>query len=229
MKPAGNHDLPRFLPLIAAAALLLTACVQEPKDLTKEPSYFPPLGLGGMAADLEARNVRLSANATAAVQADPAVTPVAAAPVVAPSGSIAVAAQAFRDVCVASLPTMAGVKSRLDQVSRRDFGVGTNDIGSQLTVTGKKSDFIYMTVQTKGGSSNANLCSLSMRKTDPSAMIRTLLGTITSAGYQLTPTASKGQLQRWRINGAAPGTIVSVGGKRNFLGQQVTGLSIIWP
>ncbi|MEP4247548.1 hypothetical protein [Tateyamaria sp.] len=232
----------RRIAFVLTVAVAVAACSNTRPDIPTTNEHFPPLGLASTARWLDEREANTSRTPTArevptsqirdvASGGRPvAPTPVASVPSrAAPNGTIALAAQAFADTCVASLPDMSGVESRLTQVSQRDFGVAPGKIGSDILLTGQRPGNIALTTARNAGRSGVNQCSMSVRREDPRVVSQTLVNTITDAGFALRPVTPEGNAQQaWAIVGAPTGTVLKTGGKRNALGQQVTGVWITW-
>lgn len=228
-----------FLLTVTAA---VAACSNNRPDIPTTNEHFPPLGLASSARWLDEREAKTSHTPAArdiptsqireVVSGGRPVAPIPAASVPArgtPSGTVALAAQAFADTCVASLPDMRGVEDRLTQVSQRDFGVAPGNIGSAILATGQRPGNIYLTTARNAGRAGINECSMSIRREDPGVVAQTLVNTVTDAGFTLRPVTPNGNAQQaWAIDGAPAGTELKTGGKRNVLGQQVTGVWITW-
>ncbi|WP_147107897.1 hypothetical protein [Tateyamaria sp. syn59] len=221
----------------------LAACSSERRPDIPVQDNFPPVGLAASAVWLEERQVPVAQRPRAAdiptsqirTTVDgraPAATPVAQTANVPqrarPTTTIALAAQAFGDACVASLPSMSGVLERLRQVSRRDFGVAPSDFGSNFLVTGQRPGSIQLEAAVGVGRAGINQCLISVRKEDPTATATALVATVTGAGYSLREVAAQNADQTWAIAGAPAGTELKINTRRNFLGQQLTGAWITW-
>lgn len=231
----------RRLACVLTVTAAVAACSNSRPDIAPNSEHFPPLGLASSARWLDAREANTSRTPAArdiptsqireVVSGRRSVAPTAASvPARAtPSGTVALAAQAFADTCVASLPDMNGVESRLTQVSQRDFGVAPSKIGSTILATGQRPGNIYLTTARNAGRAGINQCSMSVRREDPALVSQTLVNTVTDAGFSLRPVTPDGNAhQAWAIEGAPSGTVLKTGGKRNALGQQVTGVWITW-
>lgn len=232
------------LTLIAAVAACTTT--RRP-DIPSSGADLPPIGLAASARWLEAREAAVPRPVAArdiptsqirdvvsggrpVVAASPVAAPVqASVPARAtPSGTVALAAQAFADTCVASLPDMSGVADRLAQVSQRDFGVAPDQAARNYYITGQPRGDIFMNVSLGAGRSKIYQCSSSVRRQDPAAVAQALVDTVTNAGFSLTPVAADNAAQAWAISGAQRGTVLKTGSRRNALGQEVTGVWITW-
>ncbi|WP_299138114.1 hypothetical protein [uncultured Tateyamaria sp.] len=227
----------RFLLLLPFA---LAACA-DPAIQDDHAMTLPPIGLAATAVWLDEREANTprptrasdipTSQIRATVNGGVAATPVAQ-PVpnrAAPSGNIALATQAFADVCVASLPTMAGIKDRFDQVSLRDFGVRPSRAASNYYITGQRRGDIYMNLSLGAGRSNIQQCAISVRRQDAATVAQTLVDTVTNAGYALSPVAASGTAQQaWAISGAPAGTQLKTSTRINALGQELTGVWITW-
>ena len=218
----------------------LGACADNRHTIAPATVEMPPIGLAAQAVWLEERGgaaprvTRAADIPTSQIRSTISgarTPPPVAQPVpdrAAPSGTIALAAQAFADACVASLPNMAGVAQRLEAVSLRDFGVSPDEAGRGYFLTGQQPGNIFMTVALGVGRHNVKQCSISVRRQDPAVTAQTLVNTVTNAGYSLTPVAAGNAAQAWAISGAPAGTTLKTTSRRNALGQQLTGVWITW-
>lgn len=226
--------------LAVGMVAVLAACADNRHTITPATIDLPPVGLGAQAVWLEERGgvaPRITRAADiptsqirSTVSGARAATPVAqAAPArPTPTSTVALAAQAFADACVASLPNMAGVEQRLAAVSRRDFGVSPDEAARGYFLTGQQPGNIFMTVALGVGRQNVKQCSISVRREDPATVAQTLVNTVTDAGFALTPVSDPKVQQAWAISGAPAGTILKTTSRRNALGQQLTGVWITW-
>lgn len=228
--------------LVLVAAL--AACSAERRPDIPARSGLPPVGLAATAVWLEEREVRVprardagdiptsQIRSVVSGDAPPAPTPVAQPATVPergqPASTIGLAAQAFSDACVASLPGMAGTLERLRQVSQRDFGVAPSEIGSNFLVTGQRPGNVQLEAAVGVGRNNINQCLVTVRGEDPSTAANALVNTVTGAGYGLRPVTPVNADQAWTIAGAPAGTELKIKTRRNFVGQQQTGAWITW-
>lgn len=230
--------------VVMAALTALTACSNAGRPDIPVQSGLPPIGLAAQAVWLEERNGALpqrvaardiptsQIRAVASGQA-PFVATEASAPIVperpAPAGNIALAAQAFSDTCVASLPTMAGVEQRLEQVSLRDFDIAPDEAGDNYFLTGQPRGDIFMSVSLGAGRSNIYQCNISVRRQDQALTAQTLVNTVTDAGYALSAvTPSDNAQQEWIIAGTPRDMRLKMVTRTNLLGQELTGVWITW-
>ncbi|GGX64803.1 hypothetical protein GCM10007385_37400 [Tateyamaria omphalii] len=230
--------------LLLSTLTLVAACSSERRPDIPVQSAMPPVGLASTAVWLEQRQgnaprvpserdiATSEIRSVVSGRSTAAATPVAQPAIpdrAEPSGTIALAAQAFTDTCVASLPDMTGVEQRFDQVSRRDFGVVPNEAGRNYFLSGQRRGDIFMSVALGAGRSNIFQCSISVRRQDQAQMAQTLVNTVTDAGYALTRVAATGDAQQeWTISGAPEGTRLKMVTRTNVLGQKLTGVWIVW-
>lgn len=227
--------------LIMIAAVAACSTTRRP-DIESSASALPPIGLAASARWLEkreaaaprpvaARDIPTSQIRNVVSGGAPvAATSAAATPARGkPSGTVALAAQAFADTCVASLPDMSGVADRLAQVSQRDFGVAPNQAARGYYLTGQRRGNIFMNLSLNAGRPKTNQCAASVRREDPAAVAQALVDTVTNAGFALTPVASDNAAQAWSISGARAGMVLKTSTKTNAQGQNVTGVWITWP
>lgn len=233
------------LALTFACLAGLIACSPPYDGIDKGTGGLPPIGLAASGVWLDGRQTnaprpqraadiptsQIRAAVGGGIAPAPAPTPVAQ-PVpnrAAPSGNVALAAQAFADACVASLPGMTGVKDRFDQVSLRDFGVRPSRAASNYYITGQRRGDIFMNLSLGAGRSNVFQCAISVRRQDPATVAQTLVDTVTNAGYALSPVAASGTAQQaWAISGAPAGTQLKTSSRINAVGQELTGVWITW-
>jgi len=234
----------KYLSFAAIAILGLGACAAP--NVGPGGSDLPPLGLASSAVWLEQRQGTAPRpvqpkdipTATLAAQARgetvdlsrPVATP-AAQPVpqrTRPNSTVGLAAQSFADACVASLPTMAGVVARFDQVNRRDYKLAPKDVGGTLFIGGEPRGNVFMELAVGAGRRDVNHCLVSVRRQDPQAAATALVGAVTGSGYALRPVAAENAQQAWQIVGAPAGTILKLNQRTNVLGQQLTGAWITW-
>ncbi|WP_299201294.1 hypothetical protein [uncultured Tateyamaria sp.] len=230
--------------VVVAALLAVAACSSERRPDIPVQRSLPPVGLASTAVWLEQREgsaprvraardiptseIRSVVSGGSAPVATPAAQP-AVPNRTKPAGNIALAAQAFADTCVASLPSMAGVEKRFDQVSRRDFGVAPDEAGRNYFLSGQRRGDIFMSVALGAGRSNIFQCNISVRRQDQATTAQALVNTVTAAGYALTPVAATGNAQQeWAISGAPAGTRLKMVTRTNVLGQKLTGVWIVW-
>lgn len=222
---------------------LLGACSNVPAGTVGHSPELPPIGLAASAvwleerqsdfvprpraaADIPTSQIRSTVNGRAA----PAPTLIGQ-PVpdrAAPTGTLALGVQAFTDTCVAALPSMNDVVSRFEAVSVRDFGVRVSEAGRNYYLSGQRPGDISMSVATGASRSNIKQCLISIRGGDTALNAKTLVDTVTNAGFGLTEVAPTNATQAWAISGAPAGTQLKVNSRRNFLGQQLTGVWITW-
>ena len=205
---------------------------------------LPPLGLASTAVWLEDREALTRQSAQRAVEIRAAqqnearrqgVTQPVSQPISStssepiPTGNVALAARAFADACVASLPSMQNVLAQARSAQERYFKLTpTESSSSLLGGQGLRGD-VSLTVFDGAGRRDVNQCGVGARRQDASAVAQGLVSTLGAAGYSLTPVADEDAQRAWQINGAAPGTILRVNSRRNALGQIVTGAWITWP
>lgn len=141
---------------------------------------------------------------------------------------IELAAEAFADACVAALPDLNGVKFRQFQVSQRDFGVTPDQAARDYFLTDQPRGGIFMNLSLGAGRENTYQCAMAVRRQDPATVAQTLVGTLTTSGFAMTPTRGSNAQQAWTIDGARPGMVLKTSSRRNALGQDVTGVWMTW-
>lgn len=202
---------------------------------------FPPVGLAATARWLDTEGGLIDTARTGASQAiaaeqrldrlQSAPTPVSQTvsvpPRTRPNTAAGRAAQAFGDICVASLPNMAGVAARMRLVNQRDFGAAPAERGGML-VGGEQPGDIYIAIGQDTGRNNANTCSVSVRRQNPSSTAQAMIDAVAAAGYRITPVDVVDAQRGWTISGAPAGTLLKMTSRRNALGQQLTGVWITW-
>ncbi|WP_299688984.1 lipoprotein [uncultured Tateyamaria sp.] len=233
--------------ILALGIVVALAACESPISRATGPTgpELPPLGLAATAIWLEDREALTSQSAERAAEiraaqqnaarrqavvqpaSQPAAQPLSAQPV--PTGTIALAARAFADACVASLPTMQNVRAQARSANERYFGTKPEESSRTLLGgQGAQGDVALSVFIQAGRGRDINQCSVGARRQDASALAQALVATLGAAGYGLTPVADADAQRAWQIDGAAPGTILRVNSRRNFLGQIVTGAWISW-
>lgn len=234
----------KYLSVAAIAILGLAACTAP--NIGPGGTDLPPLGLASSAIWLEQRQgtaprplqAKDIPTATLAAQARgepvnlsrPVATPAAQAVPQRgrPSSTVGLAAQSFTDTCVASLPNMTGLVTRIQQVNQRDYGLAPKRVGDGFYIGGEPRGNIFLEVAVGVGRSNVNQCQVSVRRQDPQAAATAFVGAVTGSGYALRPVSADNAQQAWQIVGAPAGTILKLNQRTNALGQQLTGAWITW-
>lgn len=211
----------RFLIGCATAGLLAACAEQDPSfgTRTSPTSDFTPVALEPTRVWLEGRGGSVpegenASDLTTAELAERHGTPVPGASNAtrdtSPPNTVTLAARAFRDVCVASLPSMKDAAGRLADAQARNYGAGSgDDISMVLTTTGRQ-------------------CSISVRRQDTTATANALVGIVSAAGYELRPTPAADAQQAWTVIGAPQGTVLKLNTQRRALGQPQTLAWLAW-
>ena len=212
----------RYLIGLAASGWLV-ACDEQPSDFgtrTSPASDFTPVALEPTKVWLEGRGGSVPENEVASELTTTELaarhgTPVPGAPGAAaretsPPDTATLAAFAFRDVCIASLPSMKDAAGRLANARARNFGAGSdNDISMSLTTA-------------------SNRCAISVQREDSTEIANALVVAVADAGYGLRPTSANDAQQAWSVIGAPEGTLLKLNVKKRGLGQQQTEAWIAW-
>ena len=226
-----------------ALSVAFAAC-ESPISRATGPTgpELPPIGLGATAVWLESREALTTQSAQRAVeiraaqqtearrldQVQPAAQPLSEQPV--PTGTVALAARAFADACVASLPSMQSVREQARATNQRLFGAAPDESSrSLLGGQGVNGDISMSVFIGAGRGRSLNQCGVGARRQDAAALAQALVATLGQRGFALTPVQDAEVARAWQIDGAPAGTILRVNARRNFLGQTVTGAWITWP
>ena len=223
---------------LLAALMVLAACEERP-DLPAD--NFPPVGLASTAVWLENKQSLTAAARTGAAQARAANVPDARLQTVSapaqrtvpertrPAGDVARAAQAFADICVASVNDPDGLTARMRQVNQRDFGVEPREFSGRrpgvLSIGGDPRGPIQVETARNVGRNGITQCVVSVRGSDKSATAQAMIDALVAQGLALQPIAARRNAQQsWSIRGAAAGTTLNLGSRRNSVG-----VWIAWP
>ncbi|MEM6759271.1 MAG: hypothetical protein AAF601_07300 [Pseudomonadota bacterium] len=220
----------------AVALVCLAACDERPDIPTEN---FPPVGLASTAIWLESRQSLNAAARLGATQARQATLPdsrfqnaSAAEPTIPtrsrPTTRRGRAVQAFADICVASIPDVAGLVARAQAVNLRDFDEPARvarENNAQAVLGGIDDGPIRVVIGVNPDNDDTvALCTVTAIGSGARATAQAKVDAIASAGFGLQPIAAEGNSQQsFRIVGAPEGTTVSV--RTNIFG---VGVNIAW-